>query len=118
MVCFLLDERHCLFGSGEKGIIYAIQHGGRIDRQTGRIIKQGDKENDRENDRENPVVLTPRQEKLISIMRVNDRETTEEMKEKLGVSIATIYREIAALRKKGALTREGGDKGGRWIILI
>ena len=32
-------------------------------------------------------------------MRVNDRETTEEMKEKLGVSIATIYREIAALRK-------------------
>lgn len=51
-------------------------------------------------------------------MRVNDRETTEEMKEKLGVSIATIYREIAALRKKGALTREGGDKGGRWIILI
>ena len=76
------------------------------------------KVDDRENDRENPVVLTSRQEKLISIIRQNDRETTEEMKEKLGVSIATIYRDIAALREKGALTREGGDKGGLWIILI
>ena len=102
----------------KREIFYAIQHGGRIDPQTGRLIKPGDKENDRENDRENPVVLTPRQEKLISIMRVNDRETTEEMKEKLGVSIATINRDITALKEKGVLTREGGDKGGRWIILI
>ena len=102
----------------KREIFYAIQHGGRIDPQTGRLIKRGDKENDRENDRENPVVLTPRQEKLISIMRVNDRETTEEMKEKLGVSIATINRDITALKEKGVLTREGGDKGGRWIILI
>ena len=102
----------------KREIFYAIQHGGRIDPQTGRLIKPGDKENDRENDKENPVVLTPRQEKLISIMRVNDRETTEEMKEKLGVSIATINRDITALKEKGVLTREGGDKGGRWIILI
>lgn len=102
----------------KREIFYAIQHGGRIDPQTGRLIKPADKENDRVNDRENPVVLTPRQEKLISIIRVNDRETTEEMKEKLGVSIATINRDITALKEKGVLTREGGDKGGRWIILI
>lgn len=80
----------------KREIFYAIQHGGRIDPQTGRLIKPGDKEND----------------------RVNDRETTEEMKEKLGVSIATINRDITALKEKGVLTREGGDKGGRWIILI
>ena len=31
----------------KREIFYAIQHGGRIDPQTGRLIKPGDKENDR-----------------------------------------------------------------------
>lgn len=67
----------------------------------------GDRENDREDDRENPIVLTSRQQLLISLM-----------KEKLDVSISTVNREIAALKKKRALERKGGDKDGSWIVLI
>ena len=43
---------------------------------------------------------------------------TEEMKEKLDVSISTVNREIAALKKKMAVERKGGDKNGSWVVLI
>ena len=98
-------------------IFHAIQNGGRIDPKTGRLIKAGDRENDRENDREKPFIPTPRQEKLISIIKKNDRVTTDEMKEKLKVSISTVNRDITALKEAQVLIREGGDNGGRWIIL-
>ena len=78
----------------------------------------GDRENDREDDIENPIVLTSRQQLLLSLMKENDRVTTEEMKEKLDVSISTVNREIAALKKKRALERKGGDKDGSWVVLI
>ena len=78
----------------------------------------GDRENDREDDRENPIILTSRQQLLISLMKENDRVTTEEMKEKLDVSISTVNREIAALKKKRAVERKGGDKNGSWVVLI
>ncbi len=78
----------------------------------------GDRENDREDDREKPIVLTSRQQLLLSLMKENDRVTTEEMKEKLSVSISTVNREIAALKKKKALDRKGGDKDGSWVVLI
>ena len=51
-------------------------------------------------------------------MKENDRVTTEEMKEKLDVSISTVNREIAALKKKRAVERKGGDKNGSWVVLI
>lgn len=102
----------------KREIFYAIQHGGRIDPETGRLVKDGDRENDRENDREKPVVLTQRQDLIISIIKKNDRVTTEELKEKLNVSIATVNREIKELKEARVLEREGGDNGGRWILLI
>ncbi len=102
----------------KREIFYAIQHGGRIDPETGRLIKKDDRDNDRENDREKPVVLTQRQHLLLSIMRENDRVTTEELKERLHVSVATVNREITTLKKAQVLVREGGDFGGRWIVLI
>ena len=98
----------------KREIFYAIQHGGRIDLGTGRLVKDGD----RENDREKPVVLTQRQDLIISIIKKNDRVTTDELKEKLNVSIATVNREIKELKETRVLEREGGDNGGRWIILI
>ena len=89
-------------------IFHAIQNGGRINPKTGRLIKAGD----RENDRENPFIPTPRQEKLISIIKKNDRVTTDEMREKLNVLITTVNRDITALKEAYVLIREGGDKGG------
>lgn len=42
----------------------------------------------------------------------------ERMKEKLNVSVATINREIAALKEAQVLIREGGDFGGRWVVFL
>ena len=39
------------------------------------------------------------------------------MKEKLKVSISTVNRDITALKEAQVLIREGGDNGGRWVIL-
>ena len=94
----------------KREIFFAIQQGGRIDPETGRLVKK--------DDREKPIVLTQRQHLLLSIMRANDRVTTNELKERLQVSIATVNREITTLKKAKVLVREGGDFGGRWIILF
>ena len=80
--------------------------------------RDNERDNDRENDREKPLVLTSRQVSMLSLMKENDRVTTEQLKEKLHTSISTVNREIAALKKAKALEREGGDKDGKWIVLI
>ena len=102
----------------KREIFYAIQRGGRIDPETGYLVKKDDRDNDIENAIEKPIVLSQRQHLLLSIMRDNDRVTTVELKERLHVSIATVNREITTLKKMQVLTREGGDFGGRWIVLI
>ena len=40
------------------------------------------------------------------------------MTQKVKVSEKTIKRELATLRELGILTREGGRKDGRWVILV
>lgn len=97
----------------KREIFHAIQNGSRIDPKNGRLIKAGD----RENDREKPFTPTPGQEKLISIIKKNDRVTTDQMREELKVSISTVNRDITALKEAHVLIREGGDNGGGWIIL-
>ena len=39
------------------------------------------------------------------------------MSEKEEVNVRTIERDIAQLKKKGVLIREGGRKYGRWVVL-
>jgi DeoR/GlpR family transcriptional regulator of sugar metabolism len=39
------------------------------------------------------------------------------MSQKIKVSEKTIKRELAVLQEKGILTREGGRKDGKWVIL-
>ena len=39
------------------------------------------------------------------------------MTQKAKVSEKTIKRELATLQEKGILTREGGRKDGRWVVL-
>ena len=41
---------------------------------------------------------------------------SEKMSEKEGVNERTNERDIAKLKKLGVLTREGGRKGGKWVI--
>ena len=39
------------------------------------------------------------------------------MSQKLKFSLATLKREIDALKNLGALVREGGLKSGKWVVL-
>lgn len=61
--------------------------------------------------------LSERQRLILSVIQNNDRITELKMTEKIKASDKTIRREIAGLQKKGILTREGGRKDGRWVII-
>ena len=60
--------------------------------------------------------LTERQKLIIELIKNNALVTIPEMSQKTGVVIRTIKRDIEDLQSKGVLAREGGRKGGRWII--
>ena len=42
---------------------------------------------------------------------------SERMSEKAGIVLRTIQRDLAELQAKGIITREGGRKEGKWIII-
>ena len=47
----------------------------------------------------------------------NTIETTESLAKKLSVSSRTIRRDLDKMKSLGLVKREGGDFGGRWIII-
>lgn len=47
----------------------------------------------------------------------NTIETTETLAKKLSVSSRTIRRDLDKMKSLGLVKREGGDFGGRWIII-
>jgi predicted HTH transcriptional regulator len=55
-------------------------------------------------------------EKILAAVQDNPKITTSEMSEIIGLSVAGIEKNIRQLREEGVLLREGGDKGGQWII--
>ena len=77
----------------------------------------GERENDKENDKVKPLQLTDRQQKILSVIRLNDKVTAKEIKQYFSESLSTINREITVLKGKGLLSREGSDKKGRWKVL-
>lgn len=54
---------------------------------------------------------------LFLILKENPSATYSEISAKLGVSVATIKRNIQHLKKLGIIAREGSDKTGKWVIL-
>ena len=44
-------------------------------------------------------------------------EQPEDLANKLGISLATLKRELTSLRKEGYITRSGSDKNGQWIVV-
>ena len=61
--------------------------------------------------------LTDRQRVIIDLIRENPSLSASEMSQKTGMVIRTIQRDLASLHEKGILTREGGRKDGKWVIL-
>jgi Fic family protein len=61
--------------------------------------------------------LNATQAAVLAAIRQSDQITTEQMIIAVGKTRSTIERAIKALKEKGVLSREGPDKGGRWIII-
>lgn len=106
-------EIHECFGSNTDRVELVLRLGNNTP-----FNARNERENERENERNNWSQLTPRQVLMLSIMKENERVTTKELKERLRTSISTVNREIATLKEADVLSREGGDNGGRWLVLI
>ena len=81
------------------------------------LVTQNDTKDDTINDtKDRTKELSDRQLFITSMIYKNDTLTVAEMILKTKLSRSTILRELAALKAKGILTREGGRKDGRWVI--
>ncbi len=54
--------------------------------------------------------------RVLSAIADNPEIDTVRLTQKLGISEASIWRAIRAMKGVGLLAREGGDKGGKWIV--
>ena len=61
--------------------------------------------------------VNERQQTILSIMKQNPSIIREDLANKLGISLATLKRELTSLRKEGYITRNGSDKNGQWIVV-
>ena len=73
---------------------------------------------DKENDKVKLSQLTDRQQKIVSIIKLNDKVTAKEIKSHFKDSLTTINREITTLKEMKVIAREGSDKNGSWVVLI
>ena len=62
--------------------------------------------------------LTDRQQVILGLIKENPSLSASEMSQKTGMVAGTIQRDLASLHEKGILTREGGRKDGKWVIII
>ena len=61
--------------------------------------------------------VNKRQQVILSAMKQNPSIIREDLANELGISLATLKRELTSLRKKGYITRSGSDKNGQWLII-
>lgn len=104
----------------KREVFYAIQHGARMDEKTGKLIKPVD---DTKNDTKK---ITDRQRLILDLLSIgiaendtkNDTKTTSAIAAKLGMSIATIKRDLKYLQDIGFIEHCGPSRGGHWKVLI
>lgn len=61
--------------------------------------------------------ITDRQQHILNLIKEYPTITAKQMSERLSVTQRTIERDIAILKKKNRLKRNGNDYNGEWIIL-
>ena len=103
----------------KREIFYGIQHGGRVDPKTGRLIKAGDTKNVT-----NDVTkkLTERQRVILEMLPFgdienvikNERVTTALLAGRFGKDPRTIKRDMKVLQDFGIVTHVGPSNGGYW----
>ncbi len=72
------------------------------------IIKDNEKVKNKKNKRIQAIV---------GLIRLNPSITVDEIAEKLDVNEKTIRRDLKELRDNNIIQREGGNYGGRWVVL-
>lgn len=60
--------------------------------------------------------LNLRKNLIINIIKENDKITRKEIISKIGISKATLERDLAVLRKENKIEYIGSSKNGKWII--
>ena len=88
-------------------------------------IASKDKRNPIDGTKDAPKELTDRQKVIIEMIiadpflsaKAISEKISEKTSEKIGVTARTIENDLAQLKKLGILTREGGRKEGKWIIM-
>ena len=103
----------------KREIFYGIQHGGRIDPKTGRLIKAGDTKDFIDYDTKK---LTERQRLIYELLPFgitkddtkNEPITTARLARQFGKSSSTIKRDMKALQDLGLVTHIGPSNGGYW----
>lgn len=58
-----------------------------------------------------------REQDILGLMRSDPKISSAELAKTLHVTDRTIERDIARLREENKIKRQGGDKGGEWVIL-
>lgn len=60
--------------------------------------------------------LAERQNKILNLIKVYPTVSVAQMAVMMSVMKRTVERELAVLRKKGLIAREGDPRTGRWIV--
>ena len=84
----------------------------RFDRVERTILRLPLKGDEAQNEAQNEAQKTL-EDKIVELIRGNDKITKTEMAEKLGISKSTIERTI---RSSVAIGHIGSSKGGRWVV--
>lgn len=71
----------------------------------------------KEDPKDGPNELTDRQSCVLDLLATDGSLTRKELTQRLGMSDSTIKRELAYLKEKGLIDREGGKTYGRWVII-
>lgn len=61
--------------------------------------------------------LFERQWNILKILRESPTITTRQMSEAMSVSRRTIERDLAVMREKGIIRREGNNNDGVWVVI-
>ncbi|WP_051508795.1 HTH domain-containing protein [Xylanibacter oryzae] len=61
--------------------------------------------------------ISDRQRIILELLQDSPTLSATELSQKTGMTSRTIQRDLADLQEKGILSREGGRKEGRWIML-
>lgn len=61
-------------------------------------------------------ILTETNQKIIEMLRKDEKSTQKKISEELGVSLRTVKRNMAALQENGVIVRVGSNKSGYWKV--